>query len=87
MEWLSDDCINHIYEPLTWHFVHVTVFGKVVRNFWIFLGRLKYAGNVEVLIMRGVEHLDIVAFDATRLLETGLETYYLRFPVTRSLRK
>ena len=48
---------------------------------------LKDVGNAQVLILWGVEDLDIVTFDAKRFLKLMSETYYLRLPETRSLRK
>ena len=67
--------------------MHVAVFWKVVADLWNFSGLLKHAFNAEVLILRDVEVLDVIAFDTARLLETETGTYYLRLPITRSLRK
>ena len=86
-EGLSDDRVSHVYEPLARDLVYVTIFGKVVRDFRVLLGRLKYARNAEILVLRDVHDFHVVAFDAARFSETKASTYYLRFPVTRSLRK
>ena len=68
-ERLSNDCVNHVYEPLTWDFVHVTIVWKIVRNLWILPGSLKYALYVQILILRNVEHFDIIAFDTAKWSE------------------
>ncbi len=67
--------------------MHVAVFWKVVADLWNFSGLLKHAFNAEVLILRDVEHLDVVALDAAPILDMDRETYNLRFPVTRSFKK
>ena len=81
------NCEGEIDEPLARHLVHVTVFWEIVGDFRVFPSCLKYALNAEILVLRDVEHLDVVTFDAARLSEVNTETYYLRFPMTRSLRK
>ena len=48
--------------------MHVAVFWKEVFELWSFLGLLKYALNVEVLVLRNVAHLDVVALNATIIL-------------------
>ena len=86
-EGLSDDRVGHVDEPLPRHLVHVAVFRKVVADLWGFPGALEYALNAEVLVLRDVEHLDVVALDAASILVRKAETYYLRLPVTRSFKK
>ena len=78
---------GEIDEPLARHLVHVTVFREIVGDFRVFPTRLKYALDAEVLVLRDVKHLDVITFDAARLLENNTVTYYLRLPITRSLRK
>ena len=40
-ERLSNNCIGHVDEPLTWDFVHVTIVREVVRDLWVLSGSLK----------------------------------------------
>ena len=40
-ERLSNNCIGHVDEPLTWYFVHVTIVREVVRDLWVLPGSLK----------------------------------------------
>ena len=68
-ERLSNDCVNHVYEPLTWYFVHVTIVWKIVRNLRILPGSLEYALYAQILILRNVEYFDIIAFDTAKWSE------------------
>ena len=38
---LSNDCVDHVDEPLTWDFVHVTIVRKVVWDLWVLPGSLE----------------------------------------------
>ena len=67
--------------------MYVTVFGQVITDLRELSCLLKDVGNAQILILWGVEDLDIVTFDAKRFLKLMSETYYLRLPETRSLRK
>ena len=40
-EWLSNDCVDHVDEPLTWDFVHVTIVRKIVWDLWVLPGSLE----------------------------------------------
>ena len=40
-ERLSNDCVDHVDEPLTWDFVHVTIVREVVRDLWVLSGSLE----------------------------------------------
>ena len=40
-ERLSNDCVDHVDEPLTWDFVHVTIVREVVRDLWVLPGSLE----------------------------------------------
>ena len=86
-ELLTNDGVGDIDEPLPWDLVHVTIFRKVVVNKGDLPGSLEDASNAEILVLRSVEDLDVVALDATPTWLTNKDTYYLRLPVTRSLRK
>ena len=39
-ERLSNDCVDHVDEPLTWDFVHVTIVREVVRDLRVLPGSL-----------------------------------------------
>ena len=67
--------------------MHIAVFRQVIVDSGVLSGCLKYLHYVEILVLRNIEHLDVIALDATRLLDTDTKTYNLRFPITRSLRK
>ena len=40
-ERLSNDCVDHVDEPLTWDFVHVTIVREVVRDLRVLPGSLE----------------------------------------------
>ena len=80
-------CICDVDEPLAWNLVYIPVIWKILRHFFILPCYFKDARNVKILILRNVEYLHFIAFDATLFLGIDLITYYLRLPVTRSLRK
>ena len=86
-EWLSDDRVGHVDEPLSRHLVHVTVFWQEVADHWRHSGLFEYATDAERLVLWAVEHLDVVALDAKSILGRAGDTYYLRLPDTMSLRK
>ena len=84
---IAHERICHVDEPLAGYLMHVTVIRQETADPRVLLCLLKDAFDAQVLILRDVEHLDIVTFDATRVLDINLITYYLRLPEIRSLRK
>ena len=40
-ERLSNDCVDHVDEPLTRDFVHVAIVREVVRDLWVLPGSLE----------------------------------------------
>ena len=63
-ELFTNDGIGDVDEPLPWDLVHVSVFGKVIVDQGDLPGSLEDSSNAEILILRSVEDLDVVAFDA-----------------------
>ena len=86
-EWCTQNGIRDIDQPLAGNFMHVPVIWKIVTDPWVLLGCLEYTLNTQVLILWHIHDFDIIAVDATGGSVTWRFTYYLRFPMTRSLRK
>lgn len=86
-EWLSDDRVGHVDEPLSRHLVHVAVFRQKSADLRRLSGLFENATDAERLVLWAVEHLDVVAIDAKSILGRLEDTYYLRLPDTMSLRK
>ena len=86
-EWLPQDGVGDVDEPLTRNLVHVAVLRQIVVDPGVLSCLLEDALDAEGLVVGHVEDLDLVALDATADLDRVKGTYYLRLPVTRSLRK
>ena len=67
---LPYNCIDDIDQPLARNFVHVSVFREVVINLWRLPRLRKNTDNVQRLILRDVEHLDLVALNAVTELKS-----------------
>ena len=67
--------------------MHVAVIWEEAADLWRLPGLFEYAGDAQILVLRAIEHLDVVALDAASKLDMEWGTYYLRLPVTMSLRK
>ena len=67
--------------------MHITVFWKIHVDLRVFLCCFKYFLNTEVLILRAVEHFDVIAFDANSLIIEWEFAYNFLFPETKSFRK
>ena len=65
----------------------ISLLGEILVNNGVVLDFCKDFLGEETLIVGYVEHLDIVALDATQLLRDNRGTYCLRLPAMRSLRK
>jgi len=62
-EWLSDDRVGQVDEPLSRHLVHVAIFWKEGADLRRLSGLFEYATYIERLVLRAVEHLDVIARD------------------------
>ena len=84
---LAHDRVCDVDEPLPRHLVHVPIVWEEVADLRRFPGLREDAHDIEVIVLRAEEELDVIAFDAAI---SGYEiriTYNFLLPVMRSRQK
>ena len=62
-EWFSDDSIDHVYDPLSWQTMDVSVFWEVLVDLLNLPSKLQNRLNLQSLVHWNVEDLDVFGFD------------------------
>ena len=86
-EWLPQDGVGDVDEPLARDLVHVSVVGQIGEDGLVLAGFIEDGGDGEVLVLRAVKDFDFFALDAARGLAATWATYYFFLPPIKSLRK
>ena len=86
-EGLAQHGVGDVEDPLARSAAEVAVFRQVVEDARVLASCLEDVFDTELVVVWAVEVLDVFAFDTTTVESRGRSTYYLRLPVSRSLRK
>ena len=86
-EGLAQHGVGDVEDPLAGSTADVAVFRQVVEDERVLASCLEDVLDAQLVILWAVEVLDVFAFDTSTAESRGRSTYYLRLPVSRSLRK
>ena len=86
-EVIADDGIGDIAQPCSWDLKNVSLVWNVSWSVLVLINLLEDHLHPETVVLRDVEDLNIVTFDAREQMNIHQGTYCLFFPCMMSLRK